>query len=163
MSIPADDYPATGHAVTTGDWQVRRQAKLLGYAGLIPFVGLALLQPFIQQDIQALTGNALVAYGAVIVSFLGAWHWAAAISGDRRNQAVKQMLFAVSAALLGWFAILLPLVHGLLLIIGGLLATLLADSYWSRSQSWYRTLRRRLTFVATLTLSFAILVTLEVI
>lgn len=164
MTIPVHNNPALSHAGRLDDQPVRRrQAKILGYAGLVPFVGLALLHLFIQDDTQVQAGKALVAYGAVIISFIGAWHWGAAISGDGRDDTARRMLFAVSPALLGWLAILLPLVYGLLLIISGLLLTLLADSYWSSSHAWYHTLRVRLTLVATLSLSFATLTTLDVI
>ena len=47
----------------------------LGYGGLLPFVGLAVLMAA-DAPRQALWSQALVAYGAVILGFVGALHWA---------------------------------------------------------------------------------------
>jgi len=47
----------------------------LGYAGLAPFVGLALLLWLVSPDLHPFVALALAAYGAAIVSFLGGIHW----------------------------------------------------------------------------------------
>ena len=142
---------------------VRIQANTLGFAGLIPFLALAAL-PLVFRDAIALqAGRALIVYGAVIISFLGACHWSAAVIHDNNPDVAGRMLFAVSPALLGWLAVLVALPLGFALIITGLLLTLVADSHWPYGPAWYATLRRRLTSIAILCLSFAILTTLEVI
>jgi hypothetical protein len=161
--MPARNHPAPGHAELFDGRPLQRQAEILGYAGLIPFAGLALLVLFTRGEIQLEAGKALVAYGGVIISFLGAWHWGAAMTADVRDDTARRMLFAVSPALLGWMAILLPLIYGLSIIIAGLLLTLLADRYWPGPHPWYHVLRRRLTTVAVLSLSLAMLTTLEII
>ena len=46
----------------------------LGYGGLLPFVFLA-TAIFIDPDHAPLWGDALTAYGAIILSFVGALHW----------------------------------------------------------------------------------------
>jgi len=163
VNIPVYSRTGTRRADTRGTRSVHMQANLLGYAGLIPFVTLAALPLFFQGDVQSQTGTALIAYGAVIISFLGACHWSAAIIDSNNDNVASRMLFAVSPALLGWLAVLLPLPYGFMLIITGLLITLIADSHWSYGPAWYAALRRRLTWIATLSLSFATLITLDVI
>ena len=48
-----------------------KHVSLLGYGGLLPFIFLALLIPF-SLDYRPLFAIALVNYGAVILSFVGA-------------------------------------------------------------------------------------------
>ena len=141
-------------AVSHGEWSaIRRQAERLGYAGLIPFVTLAALHLLLRDDAQQYTGQALVNYGAVIISFLGATHWVAVISGVSITNAPSRMLFAILPALLGWTATLVPLIYGLFLILASLGAIYLVDSRWGVFHSWYLTLRRRLTLVASLSVA----------
>jgi hypothetical protein len=67
------------------DPRMPRNAALLGYAGVIPFAVLAVLQTlgFEFPGRDALSG--FVAYGAVILSFLGGIRWgAAAATGNGR-------------------------------------------------------------------------------
>ncbi len=54
--------------------QTRKHVKLLGYAGLIPFVGMAMLLWLIDADLHPFVALALAGYGAAIVSFLGGIH-----------------------------------------------------------------------------------------
>lgn len=54
--------------------------NLLGYAGLIPFLGLGAAAHFIHDaQLQTLLLKANALYGASIVSFLGAIHWGLAL------------------------------------------------------------------------------------
>ena len=50
-----------------------RSAAWLGFGGLLPFVGLA-LTAFVDRHHGIVWADALVAYGAVILSFVGALH-----------------------------------------------------------------------------------------
>jgi uncharacterized membrane protein YidH (DUF202 family) len=134
----------------------RRYALRLGYAGLIPFIALSVLCLLSAGKLQQQATEALIAYGAVIISFLGAWHWSMAIHGTGRDAALARMLYAVSPALMGWSAMLLPQSYGLVLIIAGLLITVIADRHWQVTFSWYLTLRRRLTFIATISVALAL-------
>jgi len=47
----------------------------LVYAGLIPFVGLALLMWIVTPEAHPFVSIALSAYGATIAAFLGGIHW----------------------------------------------------------------------------------------
>lgn len=53
-----------------------RTALLLGFGGLIPFVGLSSLYILTSGTHQQTLLFSLLAYGATIISFLGAIHWA---------------------------------------------------------------------------------------
>ncbi len=81
---------------------IPRQAGWLGYAGLIPFLVLATSYLLYQDEAQQRVGQALVNYGAVIISFLGATHWGAVVGGASVTGpgTVCSMLFA--SRLTGW-------------------------------------------------------------
>ena len=95
----------------------------LGYGGLVPFVGLALLIWLVPPRIQPFVALALVAYGALIASFLGGVHWG---TGFLMGEAAPhiQFVWGVVPSLLGWLALLLPVRAGL-----PLLALLLVTCY----------------------------------
>jgi len=135
----------------------RRNAACLGYTGLIPFVSLSVFVLLSAGDIQLQARAALIAYGAVIISFLGAWHWYAAIQHGSSSATLTKMSFAVAPALLGWLAVLLPHAWGMALVITGLLMTCVADGRWqTAAHPWYRQLRQRLTLVATASMTAAV-------
>lgn len=105
-------------------------ARPLGFAGLIPFAGLAVL---------SLAGvgwapGALAAYGATILAFLGAVHWGfalRALPGEDFASAWRLSL-GVVPALLAWVALLLPLPAGLWLLATGILATAAVETLAAR-------------------------------
>ena len=124
----------------------------LGYGGLIPFVALAAAAALGIAD-----AAALLAYGAVILSFVGALHWGFAMTlrelpSARRNTA---FLWSVVPALLAWVALLLPTLPAVVLLVAGFLAQYVRDLALSRAgtlPAWYLPLRLRLTVVACLSL-----------
>ncbi len=78
--------------------------RALGWSGLLPFVGGALavaVAPPVWHDTAL---RALVAYGAVIVSFLGGIHWGSP-TGAAHDAA---RLWGVVPSLLAWPLLLLP-------------------------------------------------------
>jgi hypothetical protein len=102
-------------------------ARGLGYAGLIPFVGAAVLchlggalAPF-----APLALKALLAYAATIVSFLGGIHWGLAFLQDADRPA--RFLWGVTPSLLAWLAGLVPASAGLLLLSATLVVALAVD------------------------------------
>ena len=126
-------------------------ARLLGLAGLLPFIAdaaaLALLQAPGLRDWAA---TALAAYGALIATFLGGIHWGLAMRGVPPVN--LRLGWGVSPSLLAWIALLLPAGPGL-----GLLAVLLAACYVvdrklyaSAGLSGWLGLRLQLTSVAAL-------------
>jgi hypothetical protein len=124
----------------------------LGYGGLIPFVGLA-AAAFIDPETALFWDGAMVAYGAAILSFIGALHWGFAITigelTDRQRNA--SLLWSVVPCLLAWVALLIPPLAASALLVAAFLL-----HYWqdwrftrvARLPEWYLPLRLRLTVVA---------------
>ena len=132
----------------------------LGYGGLLPFVFLA-TAIFIDPDHAPLWGDALTAYGAIILSFVGALHWGlamilpvadtgtecAAFTPQRRN---ASFVWSVMPALIAWPALLLAPFMASLLLISGFVAHYWQDrrlAGWVSLPAWYLPLRLRLTAV----------------
>ncbi len=124
----------------------------LGYGGLIPFVVLATVA-VVGGDYAGFCNYALFAYGAVILSFVGAVHWGFAMtltdfSEQHRNATWR---WSVIPALLAWLALLVsPAAAGVVLVLG-FVAQYLQDRRLTRESSlppWYLPLRLRLTGVA---------------
>lgn len=114
-------------------------AMLLGIAGLIPFVACSL---------GALTGQApdnerfllaLIAYGAVILSFLGGVHWGFGLDASRSPPVEVQRArfgLGVLPSLIGWVALLVTFIGlprtGLIVLILGFIATTVVEARASR-------------------------------
>ena len=99
-------------------------ARVLGVAGLLPFMaGAAVVWLVGPQD--RLPAAALLAYAALIASFLGGIHWGLAMRDLPADAA--QLLWGVGSSLLGWLAILLPPRLGLLLAPVTLIACYAVD------------------------------------
>lgn len=133
-----------------------KHVRLLGYGGLLPFIFLALLIPF-SLDYRPLVAIALVNYGAVILSFVGALHWgfAMTVQDMSAEQARDRFIWSVIPALIAWIATLLPMPLGYLLLVIGFVVHLRQDRQLLRIMSlpgWYLPMRLRLTIVASLCL-----------
>gem|GEM_PF-5975963 len=95
----------------------------------------------------------LLAYGAVILAFVGAIHWGLAMSADR--PLAEPFYASVLPALVGWIALLMPPLMGLPVLIAGFIAW----RVWEHRAapvalpSWFRRLRSVLTVGAVLGLS----------
>lgn len=86
-------------------------AVLLGLGGLIPFLACGFGAVWLDDPVRAAELlAALIAYGAVILSFLGAVHWGFALE-DQVGLADRPRLFlGIMPALIGWAALLALLV-----------------------------------------------------
>jgi len=117
------------------DMTTRRTAWLLGLAGLLPFAGTALACLAAPENWQGFAEGALIAYGAVILSFLGAVHWGLALRAPPAEAAMgpARLTLGVVPALLAWVALLLPDVFALTILALGLLGTAGAEQ-WARSR-----------------------------
>lgn len=130
----------------------------LGYAGLIPFVAALLGFLFGDEPRQAYFSRQFIAYGAVILSFIGAVHWGVALGSGRLQ--IMRLSFSVLPALLAWAALLLPRAPAAWLLLIGFVAL----RAWEASPpvartlpAWYRGMRTRLTLaVGLLVLVFAL-------
>ncbi len=139
------------------DSPIPKTVALLGYGGLIPFVVLA-LAAWIPSAAPYGADYALLLYGGVILSFVGALHWSFAMTLEDLSSQERQRAFiwSVMPALLAWVALLLtPPAPGVLLIAGFLLHYWRDQAMFRRASipAWYLPLRLRLTVVAALSLA----------
>ncbi len=129
----------------------------LGYGGLIPFLALAAAS-WLDPAHSATWVPGLLGYGAVILSFVGALHWAFAMTHPQLQGAPNHALYlwSVVPSLLGWAALMLVPKAGATLLIAGLLAHYRQDLRLARVidlPAWYLPLRLRLSVVACLCLA----------
>jgi hypothetical protein len=90
-------------------------AVRLGWAGVLPFLGLALVAWW--PAWQAPAVQAFLAYGAIILSFLGGARWGRAMAAGARTD---QFAASVIPSLWGWLAWwLLPATPALWVLAGG--------------------------------------------
>lgn len=125
---------------------------LLGYGGLIPFLALALARPLLP-EFDARLSEWLLAYGAVILSFVGALHWGFAMTlKDLGLQARSQrFVWSVIPALIGFVALLLSAPLGFTLLVAGFALAYWQDALLANKVAvapWYPRLRARLSVVA---------------
>jgi len=107
---------ATRHAVTSQpENRPTALTRSLGYGGLIPFVGLAMAMWWLPQGQQATAALALLAYGATILSFMGAIHWGLTMR-EASGPSAGMLLWGVTPSLIAWVGLLLPVAPGLLLV-----------------------------------------------
>ena len=128
-----------------------RHVAWLGYGGLVPFVGLAAAHLLGVQP--RATSLALLAYGAVILSFVGALHWAFAMLLPQLAPARSAWMFAWSTvpALMAWCALLLEPRVGSVILVVAFALHYLQDRRLSAQAvlpAWYLPLRLRLSTVA---------------
>lgn len=110
--------------------------------GALPLLilALALLLPLpmpIGSPSHAWLTQALIAYAAIILAFLGGIHWGLGLAEGR----AMHLPYAVMAALLAWGASLLPWPHGVWALIAGFLLMLTADLRHRSLPHWYRRMR----------------------
>jgi hypothetical protein len=124
----------------------------MGYGGLLPFVVPASAIWFAEPAYRDLSSLALLAYGAVIASFLGAIHWGLVMRGETSSQSFAQLAWGVAPSLLAWGSLMTPPSFGLLLIAGLVWACFAVDRVlYPRfgAQAWLP-LRLRLTLFASM-------------
>jgi hypothetical protein len=153
-----------------------RSAQALGHVGLLPFFALAVLAWLPSATLvggvalSRLAVLALVAYAAVIVSFLGAVHWGLVLAAAHLDRATvrRSLLWGVTPSLLGWLALLMlfigikPWLVFAFLIGDLLLCRLMDGALLPRHPAipdWYLGLRTRLTAGASLALALALAAT----
>ena len=136
---------------------LRAWAWRLGLGGLAPFVGLALASWLAGADLAARLVTAQLGYGAVILSFVGALHWGAALAAPAvtPRAATIALGWSVVPSLAGWVALLVGARWGLLLLAGAFVVALAVDWVLYRRYEfagWFLGLRALLTAVAVVSL-----------
>jgi hypothetical protein len=129
--------------------RIPRSALLLGLLGLGPFVAAGVARwidiPGIDEACARFAG---IAYGAVILSFLGGIRWGVALGPVAASERRKSFTLGVLPSLAGWAALLLPPLPGLALLIAGFLLQALWDALSAdagRLPQWFGRLRMVLT------------------
>jgi ABC-type amino acid transport system permease subunit len=134
--------------------QTRKQVKLLAYAGLTPFVGLAVLLWLVDPDLHPFVALAMAGYGASIVSFLGGIHWGIGFRNVSRmhNAPLFNFGWGVVPSLLAWIAVTMPAYAGLPLLAAILFLCYAVDrkTYPEAGIGEWLTMRWHLTLVAAL-------------
>jgi hypothetical protein len=133
---------------------IPRSALLLGISGLIPFFAAAVLA-WTSGPYQSWAVTAGLAYGAVILSFLGGIRWGTAIGPYSASRLTREFSLSVLPSLAGWAALLMPPLPALCLLIAGFLMQALWDVMaveQGRLPSWFGRLRSILTAGAVISL-----------
>jgi hypothetical protein len=133
-------------------------AAWLTLAGIIPFAA-ATLGSFLSGPLGSFAAFALLAYGAVILSFLGGIHWGLAIA--RPDPSFARLGLGVLPSLIGWTALLLGGRFGLLLLALAFLLVFLLDRQLTRegrAPPWFPKLRLPPTAAVVLCLLVAAVV-----
>ncbi|MFM8589645.1 MAG: DUF3429 domain-containing protein [Limnohabitans sp.] len=132
-------------------WRLIRQ---LGYAGLIPFIFLALSLWLVGPELHPSVALALQCYGAVIVSFLGGIHWGVGFRNaiTMHNAPRLFFLWGVTPSLLAWLGVMMPAYAGLPLLGVVLIVCYLVDrkTWPSAGLAPWLPMRLQLTAVASI-------------
>ena len=138
---------------TNGALPVLRWAARLGYAGLLPFVALAVAAWLAPPSYRAQAAHALLAYGATIASFLGAIHWGIAMQEPLTPQP-GPFVWGVFPSLVAWVALLMPISQGLvtLALLLGICLAVDWRSYPAYGLREWLKMRLHLTLVAAVCL-----------
>ena len=132
---------------------VPKAASWLGGLGLAPFVYFALVVEHLDLGMKVSASFALVAYGAVILSFLGGIHWGLAIASATVSW--SRLGLSTLPSLIAWAALIIPFAQGVLLLAISFACALAID--WratnvGEAPAWYPKLRWPLTVVTIIAL-----------
>lgn len=135
-------------------------ALIPGLLGLLPFWGLALSTQLSSGLDPLLALMALIMYGAIILSFVGALWWGLAVHAAPPAPRAAMFLWSVLPALIGWASIMTEPAIGLRMLIAGLALQWVLDGLLMRRipnvmPRWVFRLRTILTLGATSALGFA--------
>ena len=152
-------------ANTADDGRVRvpPSAAWLGGLGAVPFIALAGMLPVLEGGPRQFAAQALLGYGAMILSFLGGIQWGLAIAprgGTGEQPRTASLIVSVVPSLAGWAALLAAGTAGLLILAVSVAAMLWVDLRATRrgaAPAWYPKLRIPLTAIVVAALLFGAL------
>ena len=123
---------------------------VLGIAGLIPFMGTTAVAVFGEPGISEIATFALLAYGAIILSFLGGILWGSVLARGHAGTPINniRLLVSVAPSLIGWAALQAGPGTGIPVLAVAFLLVLVIDLANTRDgilPPWYPRLRMPLT------------------
>lgn len=127
--------------------KLRSTAYLLGYVGMLPFYGLAVLALFLPEPFNLLALDGLLTYAAILLAFMTGIHWCCGLNLGSAGR----LLWSVLLALVAWAALLMPPVFGLPVLALGYVLVWLAERGCSWP-NWYIRLRFQLSLLVLLCL-----------
>ena len=140
--------------------RTERVANRLGYLGVLPFAACVLVAALTSvQPWRGLASDLMVAYGGLILSFLGGIHWGRALLQET-GDAPRILRWSVLPSLLGLGVLLLPAVAALALLILGFVVLYQCDVRAWRSQDWFTDLRGRMTGLVVMLLALMLMLEL---
>ncbi len=146
-----------------------RPAILLALAGYLPFLLLLLAIGPLNERLAGIASifalpswffaHVMAVYGAVILSFLGGIRWGVAMVGrGDTSLRIKELVMSTAPSLAGWAAVFMPRSEGLYFLA----ICFVLQGFWdlrlvsaNRAPQWFRTLRRLLTILVSVTLFLA--------
>jgi hypothetical protein len=133
--------------MTPGEDRSGGTAVWLGWAGVLPFVALAVAGWL--PGVPIWTDGAFVAYSALILSFLGGIRWGRAMTHGASTQ---EYLRSVMPSLLAWPTLMLPLDTAVPALALGFVLVAINDSRGETMPAppWFARLRVGLTLVVVL-------------
>lgn len=154
MSAQDEPQPAADAAAPD-----RALATRLGYAGLVPLAVLTVWLAGIPADHvwRGMTIRLLVAYAAIVLTFLGGTRWGAALVAGHPRTA-RDIALAVLPALLGWAVLFIPPAYAFVLLAVAFAAQGAWDALSGQTgtlPAWFARLRAQLTAVAVIAMIVA--------
>lgn len=139
-------------------------ASTLGYLGLLPFIVTDILLVY-DEGHASLWLNILITYAAVILSFVGALHWAFAMTLPELSLQQRRWGFgwSIIPAMVAWVSLVVAGFDSLLIMAAFFVANFLQDYFVAKNAYlpyWYMRLRFHLSLVATSCLLIAATLTM---
>ena len=132
-------------------------ARAVGYSGLIPFIGLSAISVLWHDIHHSAILFSLLAYGATIISFLGAIHWGLAMREEQPDRTA--IIWGVIPSLVAWVSLIIDTHLGLAFQLITLWICFLVDykRYPQFGVSEWLSMRLQLTVIAGVCLVLPVL------
>ena len=138
----------------------KRLLHQLGFAGLIPFCALCLACWLVDIAWLGVFIKNQLAYGILILSFLGGVHWGAALIAVQLTpgQSKRALLWSVTPSLIAWLSTMLGGFGFALLIVGFIVAYQVDKRLyvWYGLPDWFIDLRLKLSCVVVAALALTV-------